>query len=177
MELSFQTLPMRYLGNPIQGSQTQEQTAEVIVPDSCPDVERVVFASASALLRGTECRAGSVLISGGIRASALCVPEDGTSPQKLDAYLPFSLRMEHTAIAERTQVLPELFVRQVDARQGERLGDRQAVRHDGAGCEGGESSGLRACGGGAAPADPDVRCKMVRPDFGQAARFSGKGKA
>lgn len=116
MELSFETRPVRYLGHILHETGRQEETAEVIVPDSCPDVERVVFASASALLRGTECRAGSVLISGGIRASALCVPEDGTSPQKLDAYLPFSLRMEHTAIAERTQVFPELFVRQADAR-------------------------------------------------------------
>ena len=99
MELSFETRPVRYLGHILHETGRQEETAEVIVPDSCPDVERVVFASASALLRGTECRAGSVLISGGIRASALCVPEDGTSPQKLDAYLPFSLRMEHTAIA------------------------------------------------------------------------------
>lgn len=116
MELSFETRPVRYLGHILHETGRQEETAEVIVPDSCPDVERVVFASASALLRGTECRAGSVLISGGIRASALCVPEDGTSPQKLDAYLPFSLRMEHTAIAERAQVFPELFVRQADAR-------------------------------------------------------------
>ena len=116
MELSFETRPVRYLGHILHETGRQEETAEVIVPDSCPDVERVVFASASALLRGTECRAGSVLISGGIRASALCVPEDGTSPQKLDAYLPFSLRMEHTAIAERAQIFPELFVRQADAR-------------------------------------------------------------
>ena len=69
MELSFQTLPMRYLGNPIQGSQTQEQTAEVIVPDSCPDVARIVYTSASVIVRGKECRTGSVLVSGGIRAS------------------------------------------------------------------------------------------------------------
>lgn len=116
MELSFETRPVRYLGHLLHETGRQEETAEVIVPDSCPDVERVVFASASALLRGVECRTGSALISGGIRASALCIPENDTAPQKLDAYLPFSLRMEHSAITDRTQLLPELFVRQADAR-------------------------------------------------------------
>ena len=77
MELSFETRPVRYLGHILHETGRQEETAEVIVPDSCPDVERVVFASASALLRGTECRAGSVLISDRIRASALCDPEEG----------------------------------------------------------------------------------------------------
>lgn len=116
MELSFQTLPMRYLGNPIQGSQTQEQTAEVIVPDSCPDVARIVYTSASVIVRGKECRTGSVLVSGGIRASALCIPEDDSGARTLESYLPFSLRIEHPGVTERTQAVVSAFVRQIDAR-------------------------------------------------------------
>lgn len=116
MELSFQTLPMRYLGNPIQGSQTQEQTAEVIVPDSCPDVARIVYTSASVIVRGKECRTGSVLVSGGIRASALCIPEDDSGARTLESYLPFSLRIEHPSVTERTQAVVSAFVRQIDAR-------------------------------------------------------------
>lgn len=116
MELTFQTLPMRYLGNPIHGSQSQEQTAEVIVPDSCPDVSRIVYASASVIVRGKECRTGGVLVSGGIRASALCVPEDDSGARTLESYIPFSLRIEHPSVTEQTQAVVSAFVRQIDAR-------------------------------------------------------------
>ena len=116
MELTFQTLPMRYLGNPIHSSQSQEQTAEVIVPDSCPDVSRIVYASASVIVRGKECRTGGVLVSGGIRASALCVPEDDSGARTLESYIPFSLRIEHPSVTEQTQAVVSAFVRQIDAR-------------------------------------------------------------
>lgn len=116
MELTFQTLPMRYLGNTFHGSQSQEQTAEVIVPDSCPDVSRIVYASASVIVRGKECRTGGVLVSGGVRVSALCVPEDDSGARTLESYLPFSLRIEHPAVTEQTQAVVTAFVRQIDAR-------------------------------------------------------------
>lgn len=116
MELSFQTRPVRYLGHILHESRGQEETAEVIVPDSCPDVERIVYSMAEVVLRGRECRSGCLTVSGGIRAAALCVPEDGSAPQKLDAYIPFSLRLDHPAITEKLQIFLNAFVRQVDAR-------------------------------------------------------------
>lgn len=116
MELLFQNRPLRYLGQVFQTSRTQEQTAEVIVPDSCPDVERIVCCSASVLLRGSECRAGSATISGAIRASALCMPENASAPQPLDAYLPFTLRLDDAAITEALSLILRAWVRQVDAR-------------------------------------------------------------
>ena len=60
----------------------------MIVPDSFPDVERIVYAGASAIVRSKECRAGSVSVTGGLRAAALYVPDDGSQPRALDAYIP-----------------------------------------------------------------------------------------
>lgn len=116
MELSFQTRPLRCLGHILHEMRAQEETAEVIVPDSCPDVERIVYSAASVVLRGHECRAGCITVSGGIRASALCMPEGASTPRALDAYLPFSLRIDHPAAAERLPLILSAQVRQVDAR-------------------------------------------------------------
>ena len=116
MELLFQTRLMRYLAHSLHELRSQEETAEVIVPDSCPDVARAAYACASVIVRGKECRTGSILISGGIRASALCVPEDASGARTLEAYMPFTMRIEHPSVTERTQVFLNAFVRQVDAR-------------------------------------------------------------
>lgn len=116
MELSFQTRPLRCLGQVLHETRAQEETAEVIVPDSCPDVERVVYCAASVVVRGHECRAGAVTVSGGIRASALCMPEGESAPRTIETDIPFSLRIDTPAAAERLSLILSAKVRQVDAR-------------------------------------------------------------
>lgn len=116
MELVFGSKPCRYLRRVVHAARAQEQTADVIVPDSFPDVERIVYASASAIVRSKECRAGCVSVTGGLRAAALYVPEDGTEPRVLDAYIPFTLRVDDPALTEQTQVILQCAVCSADAR-------------------------------------------------------------
>lgn len=116
MELVFQTKPMRYLSHILHESRSQEENTEVIVPDSSPDILRIAYSSAAVILRAKECRNGCVMLSGGVRADAICVPEGESAPQTLEAYLPFNLRVEHPTITERTQTIANLFIRQIDAR-------------------------------------------------------------
>ena len=116
MELVFESSPCAYLRRIVHETRTQEQTADVIVPDSCPDVERIVYASASAIVRSKECRAGSVVVSGGLRSSALYVPEGEQMPRVLDAYIPFSIRVDHPALTEQSQIVLTCGVAGAEAR-------------------------------------------------------------
>ena len=116
MELVFATKTASWLQPVIRQSRSQEETAEIIVPDSCPDMERIVYSSAAAVLRQKECRSGCVTVTGGIRAGVVYVPEDHTGPRVLDAYLPFTMRFDQPGVTEDTQILLQLQVRSADAR-------------------------------------------------------------
>jgi hypothetical protein len=116
MELVFETKTASWLQPVIRQTRSQEETAEIIVPDSCPDIGRIVFTGAAAVLRQKECRAGSALVTGGVRAAVLCMPEDNSGPRVLDAYLPFSLRFDQPGVTDETRLSVQLQVRSADAR-------------------------------------------------------------
>lgn len=116
MELVFQNKTAAFLQNILHETRSQEQTAELIVPDSFPDCARIISSNASVILRGKECRQGNVTVTGAIRAGVLYMPDDETAARTLDAYVPFSLRIDHPAATEQMSSLLDLRVRSVDAR-------------------------------------------------------------
>ena len=132
MELVFQNKTSAFLQQILHETRSQEQTAELIVPDSFPDCARIVSSCASAILRGKECRQGSVTVTGAVRAGVLYVPEDESAPRALDAYVPFSLRIDHPSATEQMQSLLELRVRSVDARM---IHSRKVLLRVNLGCE------------------------------------------
>lgn len=132
MELVFQNKTSAFLQQILHETRSQEQTAELIVPDSFPDAARIVSSCAEAILRGKECRQGSVTVTGAIRAGVLYMPEDESAPRALDAYVPFSLRIDHPAATEQMQSLLDLRVRSVDARM---IHSRKVLLRVNLGCE------------------------------------------
>lgn len=91
MELVFQEKQLDYLGRVLDQTVTQELTAEVIVPDSCADADRVVDAFGTLLVRAEECTAGSASVSGEVQVGILFVTEDGRL-ERLETVIPFSAR-------------------------------------------------------------------------------------
>ena len=132
MELVFQNKTSAFLQQILHETRSQEQTAELIVPDSFPDAARIVSSCAEAILRGKECRQGSVTVSGAIRAGVLYMPDDESAPRALNAYVPFSLRIDHPAATEQMQSLLDLRVRSVDARM---IHSRKVLLRVNLGCE------------------------------------------
>ena len=63
MELSMQTTPLKFLRCVYHSIQTQEETAEPIVPDSEPDIDAVADCTANLILREKDLRQGSAIIS------------------------------------------------------------------------------------------------------------------
>ena len=131
MELNFTKQTVPFLSCTIQETLMQEQTQEVIVPDSFPDAERILSANATAVLRTQECRAGSLQITGAIRACCLYQPEKETQPRIIETYFPFTMRLDHPAAEETTKYLLDLRVRSAEARM---LNSRKLLIRVGIGC-------------------------------------------
>ncbi len=115
MELVFQERELNYLSRILCESVTQEQTAELIVPDSYPDADRVVDAFATALVRTEECGAGSAGISGTAQVGVLFVTQDGEIG-RLETQIPFSVRKEFDREYEDCTMQCACAVSAVDAR-------------------------------------------------------------
>ena len=116
MELLMETKSADFLREVFCVPVSQEETGETIVPDSLPDVGRILQAGGTAVLRNKEYRSGSVSISGGVHAGVLYLPEDQGAPRALHLYLPFTIRVEHPAATENTRAAVDLKVSGVDAR-------------------------------------------------------------
>ena len=116
MELSFKTSTVRYLQQTMHETVFQEETAETIVPDSFPDVGRVVDSFGTVLVRSKEVRTGGVAISGGINAGVLYVPEDGDGVRKLEVYIPFTTKVEAPDMTDQTQVMHTCQIKSMDCR-------------------------------------------------------------
>ena len=115
MELVFQEQRLNYLSRILCDTVSQEQTADVIIPDSMPDAARVAEAFGTLLIRAEECSEDSAAVSGTVKAGALLVGEDG-SVQRVDAEIPFSVRRDFPQQADECVMQSRCVLRSVDAR-------------------------------------------------------------
>ncbi len=89
MQLEFHSSSCPYLSRNVWEVQRREQTQEIRLPDGMPDVGRVLGAWGQAVLRGKEWHSGGMSVSGGVTAWVVYLPEDGSGPQSVEAWLPF----------------------------------------------------------------------------------------
>ena len=99
MELNLRQQTLPYLEPLAAVVQTMEESAECIVPDSSPDIERVLDSSGMVLLRAKECRDGSCTASGSIRVWVIYLAERDAAPRRLELSIPFSARVEHPSLS------------------------------------------------------------------------------
>lgn len=87
--MKFQQKPCHFLRAVARETSGEEQTLEVRLPESMPDIGRVLAAWGQPLIRSKEWRSGSMSLSGGVMAWVLYAPEDGTDPRSIEAWIPF----------------------------------------------------------------------------------------
>lgn len=132
MELAFSTNKFQYLHKIFHEIKHQEETAEAIVPDSCPDAAAIADCFACVYLRNKESRSGGAVVSGAVKAGALYTPEDGTFPRLLEFYMPFTVKFDSPELTDTAQLLSTLKVCSVDARM---VNSRKIVMRVNVGCE------------------------------------------
>ena len=91
MEILFQAQTIRYLAEKRFDDLHQEQTGELPVPETMPELGRVVDCFGAVLVEERRVDSGSVTVTGSIQAGVLYVPAGEESPERLDLSLPFTV--------------------------------------------------------------------------------------
>ena len=115
MELAFEQKQRSCLKRTAHLSLAQEQTQELIIPDAMPDAARTLICYAEPELQSKTSRAGSLLVTGNLRASCLYADEAG-GLQLLTTDVPFTLKLESSDLQELTQSVVRCSVRSADSR-------------------------------------------------------------
>lgn len=124
MELMFDTKSLSFWELIARKVFTQEETAELIVPDSFPDMERIVDSWAQMILRSKECRAGGINISGTVQAGLLFVAEAEQQVRRMECSIPFSVKLEDDALTQNSFADVSCWIKNVNARM---LNSRKAM--------------------------------------------------
>lgn len=95
---------------------TKEETVEVIVPDALPDVLRILDTDGTVYLRGKDCEAGRVTVSGISELTVLYVPESGRGVKRVNVDVPFSASADGDGITSDCLITAKLCLGSCDAR-------------------------------------------------------------
>ena len=116
MELQWNSMPWNYLKNNVHQVMNQEQTLEVRLSDGMPDIGRVLYAWGQPVLRSKEWRSDAVNVSGGVTVWVMYMPEDGSMPQSIQAWLPFQGKWAFQDSHREGVIRAQCLLRGVDAR-------------------------------------------------------------
>lgn len=94
MEGNFERKQIKCLNPVLHQVQNSEQTLEIKLPETMPDVGQVLTAWGQPVLRSKEWRDDTLQFSGGMMVWVLYVPEDGSEEQCIHGWIPFQLRWE-----------------------------------------------------------------------------------
>jgi hypothetical protein len=76
-----------------------ESAVESVVPDTMPDIERILCADGTLVIKSKEVAEGSASVTAGIAASVLYVPEGMTEVRCLKAAIPFSFNADAPGVS------------------------------------------------------------------------------
>ena len=77
MELTFEKSTVKFWQKKLYTPVMKEETQELKLPESMPDIGRVIAAWGQPVMRGKEWRSTHVGITGGVMVWVLYAPEDG----------------------------------------------------------------------------------------------------
>jgi hypothetical protein len=110
MELQLKRNQINCFESVLHMTMLQEETAEMIVPDACPDILRIADTEGIACIRNKEAKAGVAQIDGIVKTTVLYVPDGTVGLQRLPLQIPFSCKIEHAGIVPQMvlQVRPSI---------------------------------------------------------------------
>lgn len=116
MELPFEKTVCRCWKQKLYTLVNREETQELKIPESMPDVGRIISSWGQVILRGKDWHDRSAGVSGGVMVWVLYAPEDGGDLQRLESWIPFQLRADFPEQENDGVIRVEPFLRSVDAR-------------------------------------------------------------
>lgn len=116
MELPFEKTVCRFWQQKLFTPVTKEETQEYKLPETMPDIGRVIAAWGQVVLRGKDWRSNHIALSGGVMVWVLYAPEDGGPAVRVESWLPFSARLDHSHTGDDGVIRAECVLCSVDAR-------------------------------------------------------------
>ena len=116
MELELEKTQMSGFDEVLDTTVFREETMEMIVPDACPDILRIVETEGTACLRTREVGDGRVEVSGAVEAAVLYLPDGETGMRHLEVNIPFACTVESGEVGASCAVVAAVRVRGADAR-------------------------------------------------------------
>ena len=98
MELEFERDTIACWETVADTTLCQEETLESIVPDTYPDIARIVMAVGRVYVRDCEPGEGTVRLTGTIQTTVFYIPEGEQLPKTLDVAIPFQCIKDHPAL-------------------------------------------------------------------------------
>lgn len=116
MDMELQRVTLEGYRSAAQMMFAQEETLESIVPDACPDIARIVSASAKVFLKDKELGEGTLRISGTAKVAVLYIPEGEELPRSLEVAIPIQCTRDDPRFHTGSPVLADLQAPSADAR-------------------------------------------------------------
>lgn len=116
MELQFDKTVIPCVRTVMRDTQVQEQTQDVRLPDGMPDIGKVLGSWGQVIVRGKEWHSSGVSVSGGVMAWVMYIPEDGTEPRCVEAWLPFQMNWDFKEPQSDGIICAKPLLRSIDSR-------------------------------------------------------------
>lgn len=100
MELNLKKICFDNFESGAEVTLTQEETAETIVPDYCPDIARIIDTEGKVFLHSRELRDGKAEVSGTVRVTVLYTPDGESGMRTLEFAMPFTVATEGKAMPD-----------------------------------------------------------------------------
>lgn len=116
MEVMFQKSVCTYLQMLAAQTKNQEITQELRIPDSMPDIGRVLGCWGQVIVRSKEWKNNSMNVSGGLLVWCMYSPEDGSEARCTDTWIPFQENWDFPPSVRDGMVYVSPYLSSVDAR-------------------------------------------------------------
>lgn len=116
MEIKFQSKKIGSLACCVDRHMTQEQTQEVRLPDSMPDIGKVLTAWGKPVIRTKEWQNSNMTVCGGVMCWVVYMPEDGTDIRTLETWIPFQMKWDFDENQHDGYIFAVPALKNVDAR-------------------------------------------------------------
>ncbi|MCX7614761.1 MAG: DUF3794 domain-containing protein [Clostridiales bacterium] len=114
MELLKKTV--KYYETVMEKSILHDESSDMIVSDAYPDFERIVGATGNVFIKDKAAQNGRVLISGVVKVTALCMPEDGSRIHRIEVPVNFAHMEDGNRITSNSLVSVEAQIRNIEPR-------------------------------------------------------------
>ena len=126
MELELKTAGFETYDTGAETTLTQEETAETIVPDYCPDIARIITTEGLVCLHSRELREGRAELSGTVRVTVLYTPEGEGGVRTLEFAIPFTVESDGRSLGDCAALTAETSAELLETRM---LNPRKVFTH------------------------------------------------